>query len=494
MDTGNLVADTWNNTGHTLYGNFQQLYLLKQQNRSLKVLLSVGGWNYSSHFALPANSTAGRSTFAASVVSLVKNLGLDGVDIDWEYPADAAQGQNMVYLLQAVRGSLDTYGNSLNPPYNFTLTVACPARFGYEYLRLADMDPYIDFWNLMAYDYTGPWTNLTGDQANLFSSADNPSSTPFNTEAIIGHYTSHNISPAKIVLGMPLYGRSFNSTAGMGQPLGQPFKGSGTYDYNELPFGGANVVYDPLTGSSYSYDAASGEIVSYDTTAVARQKAAWIMSSGLGGAMFWEGSADAPGNQSIIRNVAAVLAGSGGSLDSTLNELSYPDSTYGNVADGMPAPSSSSVLTPPSSLSTLAPVTPVPSTAATPPLSSGSSIAATPSTTAATPTCSGEVCGTYKYIACPDGLCMCGLDADRNSACVLNHSCEDVTTCLTNVDCCPPDTADCSMICLINNCCVDGNGHCAQLTDGCLDSPLTTTPSPTLDTCKRLVVPPICYR
>jgi chitinase len=81
-DTGNLIADEWNNTGSHLHGCLQQLYLLKQQTGNLKVFLCIGEWAYSPHFALPASTPSGRSTFVASAVSLVKSLGLDGIDID----------------------------------------------------------------------------------------------------------------------------------------------------------------------------------------------------------------------------------------------------------------------------------------------------------------------------------------------------------------------------------------------------------------------------
>jgi chitinase len=107
---------------------------------------------------------------------------------------------------------------------------------------------------------------------------------------------------------MPLYGRAFAKTAGLGQPydgIGQGTWEAGVYDFKDLPLPGAKVYLDREAQATYSYDNATDMLISFDTVEMALTKVDYIKQNNLGGAMWWEVSGDRTDEGSIITNVSA---------------------------------------------------------------------------------------------------------------------------------------------------------------------------------------------
>ena len=64
--------------------------------RNVKVCIAVGGWNNGDDGAfesLAANATY-RTNFVNALIGMVNQYGLDGVDMDWEYPDNGASANN----------------------------------------------------------------------------------------------------------------------------------------------------------------------------------------------------------------------------------------------------------------------------------------------------------------------------------------------------------------------------------------------------------------
>lgn len=141
-----------------------QLQALKAKNPHLKILVSVGGWG-ADGFSDAALTEESRERFALSVISLMKQYALDGIDLDWEYPGQAGPGikyrpedkENFTLWLATIRKHVDAlsdaHGRTGEERYEVTIASADGEYF--EHTEMDKVHPYLDFINIMAYDFFG---------------------------------------------------------------------------------------------------------------------------------------------------------------------------------------------------------------------------------------------------------------------------------------------------------------------------------------------------
>lgn len=135
-------------------------------------------------------------------------------DIDFEYPSNAAEGQGFADLLTELRTAFDNLAASKGDttPYQLSAAVSAGPN-NYANLVIPQMDKALTHWNLMAYDYAGSWLTYADNQANLYGGT----RTGVSTDAAVKYFVSAGASISKIAMGMPLYGRTFENTNGIGQ-------------------------------------------------------------------------------------------------------------------------------------------------------------------------------------------------------------------------------------------------------------------------------------
>lgn len=268
-----------------LYGNDNPSKLsslvTKAHQNGVKVMISVGGWNDgndSGFEQLAANSTY-RNAFVNNIIGFVNQYGLDGVDIDWEYPDNGASANNYVTLMTQLSTEMHNRGK--------LLTAAVVGENGGSILNA--VFNVVDFLNLMAYDYNNY-------DHSTYTYAQNS----------INYWRGRGLPKEKCVLGVPFYGRPSWET------------------YAQLVNRGANPYSDTYNGVGYNGI----------TTIKSKTNLAFDQGNGI---MIWELSGDfnAGNPNSLLSaiNEVVINRGGGGTGVATF----YKDCSYAGTAVSLPA-------------------------------------------------------------------------------------------------------------------------------------------------------------
>lgn len=158
------------------------------------------------------------------------------------------------------------------------LTAALPAaKFFLQNIDLRRTAEYLDVINLIAYDFFGQWTHKTGHHAQLYTTnKDEPSGA-----SSVQYIMASGVPGKKILLGIPLFGRSFLHVTGPGHKNRGTATEDGSFEYNQLPRKGTKEQVDKRAVAAQCVGG-DGGFVTYDNPDTVRVKAAFCKQKGLG--------------------------------------------------------------------------------------------------------------------------------------------------------------------------------------------------------------------
>ncbi|EFN82567.1 probable chitinase 2 isoform X2 [Harpegnathos saltator] len=290
--------DPWADTEKDVIGNYRKMTALRQQYPGIKISLGIGGWNEGSkNYSQLASSPERRRTFIASTIEFLKTYGFDGLDFDWEFPGSRGgvpdDKQNFASLVKELS---DAYRE---PRLLLTAAISADKKTIDQAYNIPEVSKYLDHISVMAYDYHGTWDKKVLPNSPLRSNDG------LSVEDSVTYLLQRGAPAEKLVLGLPMYGRTFILTKEPEEsnvnPIGLPalitgFKGPYT---GQEGFMGFNEICEALTKDpkdwstgwdndiSTAYAIKQDHVVVYDNIKTIMTKVEYAKKKKLAGVMVW---------------------------------------------------------------------------------------------------------------------------------------------------------------------------------------------------------------
>ncbi|XP_021191173.3 chitinase-3-like protein 2 [Helicoverpa armigera] len=327
------------------YNTLLDIVKLKHDNPGLKILLSVGGAKNDNGFPDMVSNHQSRKTFIKSIKYLLRNYSLDGIDLDWEFPAlhsSQVGGRERQHFSQLLREIRMEY---IREKKNYVLTVAAAAQqtivdVSYD---VDQLNQYVDFVNIMTYDfhYFTKFTPFTGFNSPLYRrSTEQLYLATLNINYTVQMYRDKGLDRTKIVVGIPTYGHTFSLVNANNHQVSSPASGfgslgsSGFINYPDVCTFVSNasnvtIVQDNEAKVPYLYR--EQEWVSYEGPQSVMEKAKFIIENDLGGAMIYSLNAD--DFEGVCHGEMASPSASGFPLSLTISNT-LKNSVSASIGDG----------------------------------------------------------------------------------------------------------------------------------------------------------------
>ncbi|KAI9501427.1 endochitinase [Coemansia spiralis] len=305
-----------------------------------KVLVSLGGWTGSKYLSPIMSDKSKRDQMISNMVQWMQDYGFDGWDVDFEYPGrqgntchpfDAQKDTpNFLQFLRDLRQRLDSEFGTQDTRKLITLATRFQPFDGPQgpLADVSDFDSFVDYFNLMLYDFNGVWSDTTGPNAPLDHAPGK--GLQFSARSSVQSWIDAGIPASKINAGLAFYGRTVTADSSlpgeaadnMYWPLrkaiprgdgddkeeadpscGGPKAFSGIWKYSNmrtegvLDFPDAAAApwvrrFDKTTFTPWLFNTETKDFVSYDDPESIAAKTRFAIEKGLAGVMVWPATND----------------------------------------------------------------------------------------------------------------------------------------------------------------------------------------------------------
>ncbi|KAA0993698.1 glycoside hydrolase family 18 protein [Dyadobacter aurulentus] len=284
--------------------NFRKLNELKLKNPDLKILISIGGWAWSENFSDAVLTQTSRVKFAKSAVDIIRQYKLDGVDIDWEYPAMRGEEgniyrpedkQNFTLMFKALRDELNVLEKGNGGKYLLTTAVGGSKSF-VDNTEMDKVQEYTDYILIMTYDYGGK-NGTVGHHTNLYDYLEDGSS----ADRSVRNFMAAGVPAGKIVLGAAFYGKGWEAASaknhGLGEKRVKAVQGGGYTKLKDtlIDQNGYKKYYDKKAKAPYLFNDSTKVLITYEDEKTIALKCRYIKKNKLAGIFFWEYFSDPKG-------------------------------------------------------------------------------------------------------------------------------------------------------------------------------------------------------
>ncbi|KAF8940400.1 hypothetical protein BGZ47_007766 [Haplosporangium gracile] len=329
---------------------YQLVNDLKKKKPSLRTAVTVGGWDMDmAHYSTMVSTRENRQRFIRSAMAFVRQHGFDGLDFDWEYPADPNRGghtedpENFVLFLKEMKEAADAEVLEAGQE-RLTLSIALPGGpFHGDNFLIPKLAPHVDWFNIMAYNLHGQWESQVFCAAPLHDPA---SETEYNGYSLIQSVESmapSTVSPQKFNLGLSLSGVTFTLKDTSLTSPGAPARGPGNNGCQEkgaMSYFEAAKLMD-LFGEKAGVDNLGRGItqaprldeesqcmymvvdqdqwVGFDTPETFAYKVDYFRKFGFGGVSIWSMDSDTADHR-LTRSISKTINGGGPSSSLTTTD------------------------------------------------------------------------------------------------------------------------------------------------------------------------------